>query len=235
MVGCTNCASDIALQEQGLSPNLKRVLWAALIINASMFFIEIAASQTASSVALQADALDFFGDSANYAISLFVLGMALHLRARASLIKGLTMGAFGLFVIANASYRAFIGSTPDGFVIGSIAFLALIANVFVAFLLYRYRAGDSNMRSVWLCSRNDAIGNVAVIAAGVGVFASGSHWPDLLVAGIIATLSLLAAYQIINLARIEMRSPIDASNPKTSTLSINEGIDSPHGELHCKS
>ena len=228
MAGCTQCPSDIATEEQAHSPNFRRVLWAALIINAGMFVVEIIASQTANSVSLQADALDFFGDAANYAISLFVLGMALHLRARASLIKGLTMGAFGLFVIANASYKALIGSTPDGVVIGSIAFVALLANVFVALLLYRYRAGDSNMRSVWLCSRNDAIGNVAVIAAGIGVFASGSHWPDLVVAGIIATLSLSAAYQVVTLALIEMRG-------SPSTVTDNTQGNSGNGELHCKS
>ena len=227
MAGCTQCPSDITTEEQASSPNFRRVLWAALIINAGMFVVEIIASQAANSVSLQADALDFFGDAANYAISLFVLGMALHLRARASLIKGLTMGAFGLFVIANASYKALIGSTPDGVVIGSIAFVALMANVFVALLLYRYRAGDSNMRSVWLCSRNDAIGNVAVIAAGVGVFASGSHWPDLVVAGIIATLSLSAAYQVVNLALIEMRG-------SPGTVTDNTQGNSDNGELHCK-
>ncbi|MCL4160401.1 UNVERIFIED_CONTAM: hypothetical protein GTU68_036225 [Idotea baltica] len=171
-----------------------------------MFVVEMIASYFGDSVSLQADALDFFGDGVNYAISLFVLGMALHLRARASLFKGLTMGVFGLWVLVSAGYRAFAGSEPEPTMMGSIALLALIANVCVALTLYRYREGDSNMRSIWLCSRNDAIGNIAVIIAAVGVFTSASRWPDLIVAILIASLSLSAACHIIRLAIMEIRS-----------------------------
>ena len=170
-----------------------------------MFFVEIIASHIGDSMSLQADALDFFGDAANYAISLFVLGMALHLRARASVVKGLTMGLFGLWVIGAALYRAFIGSEPEPMIMGSIAVMALIANMSVAVMLYRFREGDSNMQSIWLCSRNDAIGNVAVLIAAVGVTASASRWPDLIVAMIIASLSLSAAYTVLKLAFQEMR------------------------------
>lgn len=204
MVGCNDCASQGA--EKPEDPLFRRVLWIALVVNFGMFLVEIVASYYGDSVSLQADALDFFGDSANYAISLFVLGMALSVRARASMFKGLTMGAFGIWVIYNAGYRALLGSEPEPSIMGSIAVLALIANVGVAVLLYRYREGDSNMQSIWLCSRNDAIGNIAVLMAAGGVFASASRWPDLLVAVLIAGLSLSAAYRVIRLALTEMRS-----------------------------
>ncbi len=204
MVGCNDCASQGA--ESLEDPLFRSVLWIALLVNFGMFLVEIVASYYGDSVSLQADALDFLGDSANYAISLFVLGMALSVRARASMFKGLTMGAFGMWVIYNAGYRALLGSEPEPFVMGSIALLALVANVGVAVLLYRYREGDSNMQSIWLCSRNDAIGNIAVLMAAAGVFASASRWPDLLVAVLIAGLSLSAAYRVIRLALTEMRS-----------------------------
>lgn len=210
MVGCNDCASQGT--ESPEDPLFRRVLWIALIVNFGMFLVEIVASHYGDSVSLQADALDFFGDSANYAISLFVLGMALSVRARASMFKGLTMGAFGIWVIYNAGYRALLGSEPEPSIMGSIAVLALIANVGVAVLLYRYREGDSNMQSIWLCSRNDAIGNIAVLMAAGGVFASASRWPDLLVAVLIAGLSLSAAYRVIRLALTEMRT--HASNER---------------------
>jgi len=205
MVGCHDCTSNNALDTLSVDPVFRRVLWFALIVNGAMFVIEMIASQLSSSVSLQADALDFFGDAANYAISLFVLGMALPVRARASLLKGASMGLFGLFVIGSAVYRAFLGSTPEPSIMGSVALLALVANVVVAALLFRYRGGDSNMRSIWLCSRNDAIGNVAVMVAAAGVLTTSSRWPDLVVASIIASLSLSAAVQITRMALNEMR------------------------------
>jgi len=206
MPGCTSCPSDTATAGNNVDPVFRRVLWIALTSNAVMFLVEIIASQLGDSISLQADALDFFGDAANYAISLFVLGMALNLRARASLFKGATMAAFGLWVIGNAIYRALIGSAPDASVMGTVAILALAVNVGVAALLYRYRTGDSNMRSIWLCSRNDAIGNIAVLIAAAGVFATSSRWPDLVVAAIIASLNFSAAIHVIRLAIGEIRA-----------------------------
>ena len=203
MVGCNDCS--VATKDQSQNPVFRKVLWVALLLNLTMFFVEIIASHIGDSMSLQADALDFFGDSANYAISLFVLGMALHLRARASVVKGLTMGLFGIWVIGAALYRVFVGSEPEPMIMGSIAVMALIANMSVAVMLYRFREGDSNMQSIWLCSRNDAIGNVAVLIAAVGVTASASRWPDLIVAMIIASLSLSAAYTVLKLAFQEMR------------------------------
>lgn len=206
MPGCTNCPSDTAAASNTIDPIFRRVLWIALIANAAMFLVEIIASQIGDSISLQADALDFFGDATNYAISLFVLGMALHLRARASLFKGATMAAFGLWVIGSAAHRALTGSAPEPAVMGSVAILALVVNVGVAALLYRYRSGDSNMKSIWLCSRNDAIGNMAVLIAAAGVFATSSRWPDLIVAAIIASLNFSAAIHVIRLALGEMRA-----------------------------
>ncbi len=205
MVACNDCS--VTTKDQSQNPVFRKVLWIALFVNLLMFFVEIIASHIGDSISLQADALDFFGDAANYAISLFVLGMALHLRARASVVKGLTMAVFGLWVIGAASYRVFVGSEPEPMIMGSIAVMALFANISVAVMLYRFRDGDSNMQSIWLCSRNDAIGNVAVLIAAVGVTASASRWPDLIVAMIIASLSLSAAFTVLKLAFQEMWGP----------------------------
>lgn len=209
MVACNDCS--VATKDQSQNPVFRKVLWIALLVNLLMFFVEIIASHIGDSMSLQADALDFFGDAANYAISLFVLGMALHMRARASVVKGVTMGLFGLWVLGAASYRAFSGSEPEPMIMGTIALMALVANMSVAVMLYRFRKGDSNMQSIWLCSRNDAIGNVAVLIAAVGVTATASRWPDLVVAMIIASLSLSAAYTILRLAFQEMRATSEKS------------------------
>ncbi len=193
------------------TPAYRRVLWLALGVNAAMFFIEAGAGLAAGSVALQADALDFLGDAANYGLSLFVLSMALMWRARAALVKGASMGLFGLWVIVAAAMSAVAGGTPSAPVMGAVGALALAANVGVALLLYRYRNGDANMRSVWLCTRNDAIGNVAVMAAAVGVFGTGSAWPDIAVAAIMASLALAAALQVIRSAMGELASGTSAA------------------------
>jgi len=205
MVGCTDCPSDAAAASGSKDPVFRRVLWIALIVNGGMFVVEIIASQLGGSMSLQADALDFFGDAANYAISLFVLGMALSVRAKAALFKGASMALFGLWVVGAALGRAVEGDVPDAPIMGGIAFAALLANLGVAAILYRYRSGDSNMRSIWLCSRNDAIGNIAVMVAAAGVFASASRWPDLITAVIIASLNLSAALQVVKQALAEIR------------------------------
>lgn len=198
------CCDAVAEQEV-TDRRFRRVLWIALVANAVMFVVEVVASAIGDSMSLQADALDFLGDSANYAISLFVAGAVLATRARASLIKGATMAAFGLWVLGSAVHRALAGSEPDPAVMSGVAVLALVVNVAVAALLFRFRNGDSNKTSIWLCSRNDAIANLAVIAAAGGVLASGSRWPDLAVAAGIAALQLSAALQVARLARAELR------------------------------
>ena len=211
MAGCNDCnAAEVGRADD---PVFRKVLWVALWVNLAMFVVEIIAGYLGDSMSLQADALDFFGDAANYAISLFVLGMALQVRARAALFKGVTLGLVGLWVLGNALYRTYIGSEPEPMIMGGIAVMALVANVSVAVLLYRYREGDANMRSVWLCSRNDAIGNVAVLIAAAGVATTATRWPDLAVAGIIAFLALSSAYQII---RQSWREMSEANKTKAS-------------------
>jgi Co/Zn/Cd efflux system component len=187
-------------------PRYRRVLWAALLINAAMFGVEIAGGLRSGSVALLADAVDFFGDAVNYGLSLAVLGLGLYWRARAAWFKGLTMGLYGVFVLGRTAWAALQGMPPEPLTMGLIAVLALTANVTVAVLLYAWREGDANMRSVWLCSRNDALGNLAVVAAALGVFGSGSAWPDLGVAALMATLALTAAWSVWRQARAELRS-----------------------------
>lgn len=185
-------------------PRWRRVLWIALIANAAMFVVEIIAGVAADSRALQADALDFFGDASNYAISLGVAGLALSWRAKAALVKAATMLVFGLWVIGYAIYGLVAGSNPEPQTMGVIGTLALVVNVIVALMLFRYREGDSNMRSVWICSRNDAIGNIAVLGAALGVFGTGEGWPDLLVAAIMAGLAIWGSVEVFGQARREL-------------------------------
>jgi Co/Zn/Cd efflux system component len=184
----------------------RRVLWIALVVNAGMFLVEGISGLLGDSVSLQADALDFLGDAANYGLGLAVLGLALIHRATAALIKGVSMGLFGLWVVGSAVHNMVVQTVPSPAVMGAIGFLALAANLGVAVLLYRHRTGDSNRRSVWLCTRNDAIGNLAVMLAASGVFASGSAWPDLAVAVVMATLALSSSYRVIAQAIGEIRS-----------------------------
>jgi Co/Zn/Cd efflux system component len=183
----------------------RRILWIALLVNLAMFVIEIGAGIRAGSVALLADSLDFLGDSANYAISLWVLGMGLALRARAAQFKAASMLLFGLGVLAAALWHWWQGEVPSAPTMGLVGSLALLANLGVAVLLYAYREGDSNMRSVWLCTRNDALGNLAVLVAALGVFGTGSAWPDLIVASIMASLAISAAIQVLRQADGELK------------------------------
>lgn len=205
MAGCNHCPSESTTDAERNNPVFRRILWFALASNAVMFFVELFASYISGSVSLQADALDFFGDALTYGITLFVLGMALHARAKAALFKSATMAGFGLWVIASAVYRAATGTVPDAAVMGVVGMLALLVNVAVAALLFRYRGGDSNRRSIWLCSRNDALGNIAVMLAAAGVFATDTGWPDILVAALIAGLSLSASAQVLKHAMAELR------------------------------
>ncbi len=183
----------------------RRVLWGALAINAAMFLVELVAGLAAGSVSLQADALDFLADAGNYGISLFVVGMALRLRARAALAKGATMGLFGLWVIGATLWHAINGTLPHAATMGAVGVVALVANATVFILLWSYRAGDSNMRSVWLCSRNDVLGNVAVLLAALGVFGTGTGWPDIAVAAAMGLLALQGAWVVVHQAHTEIR------------------------------
>ena len=205
----TACEPSPALDD----PRWRRALWIAFAINAGMFAGELYAGAAADSRALMADALDFFGDAANYLISLAVAGMALAVRAKAALVKGATLLALGLFVLAASGLAALSGTSPEPATMGAIGVLALAANAGVALLLYRYRTGDANRRSVWICSRNDAIGNLAVVAAAAGVFGTGSHWPDLVVAAILASLGVSGGVQIVRHAKAELRGERAARVP----------------------
>ena len=187
------------------SPAYRRVLWFALLVNAAMFIVEVGAGWQAGSTALLADAVDFFGDAANYGVSLAVLGMSVRWRAGTALLKGASMGLFGAGVLAMAAWRAASGQTPEPVTMGVVGALALAANVAVAAALYAWREGDANMRSVWLCSRNDALGNLAVLAAALGVAGTGTRWPDLAVAAVMGLLALSAAFDVVRQARGELR------------------------------
>jgi Co/Zn/Cd efflux system component len=186
-------------------PRYRKILWVALIVNLAMFGIEIGAGFKSGSTSLLADAIDFFGDAANYGVSLAVLSAGVVLRAKAALFKGACMLGFGLFVLGRTAWVFNQGTTPEALTMGSIALLALVANVAVAVMLYAFREGDANMRSVWLCSRNDAIGNIAVMLAALGVLGTGNAWPDLLVACGMAVLALAGGWSVIRQALNELR------------------------------
>jgi Co/Zn/Cd efflux system component len=220
-MACTSCASDKAGTFN--DPKWRRALWIALAINGGMFAVEIVAGIAGGSKALQADALDFFGDTANYAISLGVAGMAIAWRARAAVLKGATLALLGLYVLIAAGWAAFHGADPHAELMGAVGVAALIANVVVALMLYRFRSGDANMRSVWICSRNDAIGNIAVVLAAGGVFGFNSAWPDLIVAGLMAALGLSGGFQIIRQARAELKD-----NPSSSRGGLESAL---HGKV----
>ncbi|MDZ7828092.1 MAG: cation transporter [Halofilum sp. (in: g-proteobacteria)] len=182
---------------EGASPRYRCVLGIVITLNLGMFVTEMIAGVKGDSLALQADALDFLGDSATYAISLWVIGRSLRTRATAALIKGLSLGLLGTWVLASAIYRVFVLGDPSPIVMGLVGSMALAVNVISALLLLRYRDGDANVRSVWLCSRNDAIGNIAVLVAAVAVSTTATAWPDLVVAAIMASLFVNSAIKIV--------------------------------------
>jgi len=201
-----SCCCTPALDPHRGNAAYRRVLWIVLVINAVMFVVEIGAGLAAGSASLQADALDFLGDAGNYIISLAVLSMALRYRAMAALAKGLSMGAFGLWVVGTVVWHAAMGTVPEPITMGIVGVAALIANAACAVLLYAYRDGDANMQSVWICSRNDVLGNLAVLLAAIGVFGTGTGWPDLVVAAIMASLALQGATIVVRQAGHEFQS-----------------------------
>ena len=192
-------------------PAFRRALIAALGLNAIMFAVELVAGLAAKPSALLADAADFAGDAANCGLSLGALALAPVWRSRAALIKGASMALYGVAVLAVTALHALRSSVPEPSMMGAVAFVALAVNIGVAVMLYRHRNGDANSRSVWLCSRNDAIGNVAVLLAAAGVFGTGSGWPDFVVAALLSSLALAAAASVIAQARREILVPACAS------------------------
>ena len=222
-----NCCDDsCASSKPPVDPRYRRILWVALFINAAMFGVELLGGLRADSVSLLADAIDFFGDAANYGLSLFVLGMAAVWRSRAALAKGFMMGAYGVFLLGKAGWSIAVGTAPDPATMGVIGSIALAANGTVALLLYAFRDGDANMRSVWLCSRNDAIGNVAVMLAALGVFGTGTSWPDLGVAAVMAALGLTAARTVIAQSRHELH---EGTEPGRSACAPQSQFTVPNG------
>ncbi|WP_281992388.1 cation transporter [Sulfitobacter geojensis] len=205
MSGC--CGHDAKFD--GVSNDYKRRLWAVIALNATMFVVEMTAGHLAMSQALQADALDFAGDALTYGISLAVIGASVRARTNAALFKGLSLLLMGLWVFGSTLYRVFYVGVPTAEIMGLVGFLALLTNLVSVVLLARYKDGDANVRSVWLCSRNDAIGNVAVMFAALGVWGTASGWPDLIVATIMAGLFLSSAFQIVRQALAEKREIMD--------------------------
>lgn len=199
------------------APGFRKALWIALWVNLAMFLVEGVASLQSGSVSLMADAIDFFGDSANYLLSLSVLSMGMLWRGRAAMVKGITMTVFGIAVLGRAAWVAQSGITPEPLTMGAVGLLALAANVGVAIILFKFREGDSDMRSVWLCSRNDAIGNMAVMVAALGVFGTGTAWPDLAVAAVMGGLAITSGISVVRHARDDIRGAQNARSSRTFT------------------
>lgn len=199
---CNHQSSDIHRGD----PRYRRVLWLVLAINAAMFAVEVITGLKAGSASLQADALDFLGDAGNYAISLFVVGMALRYGAMATMVKGATMGVFGLWVVGITVWHVWHGTLPEAATMGIVGTAALVANALSFGLLWAFRGGDSNMRSAWICTRNDVLGNLAVLLAALGVFGTGTGWPDVIVAAVMAALALQGAAVILGHSLSELRS-----------------------------
>lgn len=210
MSGC--CDHHSVAPFDGRSASFRRALWAVIVINAGMFAIEMGAGLAAESQALKADALDFFADTLTYALSLAVTGCSLRARSLAALAKGISLSVLGLWVLGTTLYRVMVLGVPDAPVMGAIGCLALAANLASVLLLLRHRNGDANVRSVWLCSRNDAIGNVAVMLAAAGVWGSATAWPDLIVAAGMAGLFLWSSLQILRQALAERQHTVLAGD-----------------------
>ncbi len=202
MSGC--CHDHAGESKPVVDARYRKILWIALTVNAAMFLVEVIAGVNADSVSLLADAMDFFGDAVNYGVSLFVLSLAAVWRSRTALAKGITMGVYGFAVLGVTAFNLSRGVMPAATTMGVIGLLALLANVGVGLLLYRYRDGDANMRSVWLCTRNDAIGNIAIMLAALGVFGTGASWPDLVVGAIMGVLGVTAAVSVVRHSRQEL-------------------------------
>lgn len=203
MSGC-GCES-LCSSPQPPDPRYRRALWAALVLNALMFGVEVVASLSAQSVSLLADAMDFLADAANYGVALFVLGLVPVWRSRTALWKGRLMVAFGVFVLVKSAWQWSAGIVPEPFIMGWVSLLALAVNVGAAALLFVHRQGDAQARSVWLCSRNDALGNLAVMGAAGGVWVTAHGWPDIAVALLLAGLALSSGASVIRHARQELR------------------------------
>ena len=225
-MGADCCGSGVTFE--GLSADYKRRLWLVIAINASMFLVEMGAGALAGSQALQADSLDFLGDSLTYGMSLVVIGAAVHVRAWTAFAKGVSLTLMGLWVFGSTAYHVLVLGLPKAEIMGVVGFMALAANVASVLLLARYKDGDANVRSVWLCSRNDAIGNVAVMAAALGVWATATKWPDLVVAAAMAGLFLWSSIQILRQSIGEIQT--GNTDGKPAAVSMSPSLGSSIGE-----
>lgn len=194
----------------GMSAEYRRILWWVIAINAIMFGVEMISGIGAQSQALQADALDFLADSLTYGLSLWVIGKSITIRSNAALIKGYSLVIIALFVFGGTIYRLFVLNEPHALTMGSVAIAALLANLLSVWLLRKYKDGDANVRSVWLCSRNDAIGNVVIVIAASGVWFTNSAYIDLAVAAFLAVLFLNSAWKIVKQATAEKHEALRA-------------------------
>ncbi|WP_338723681.1 cation transporter [Devosia sp. XK-2] len=199
------CGHQGEPERPGVSRGYRPALWLVLAINAAMFLVEIGAGFLSGSASLQADSLDFLGDAANYGISLFVVGLSLQARAYAALAKAASMLIFGVWVLGVAAWHLWTGTVPEAYTMGVVGAAALAANAASFWVLWRFRQGDSNMRSAWICTRNDVLGNIAVLLAALGVFGTGTGWPDIIVAGIMAVLAIQGAAAVLPQAKRELR------------------------------
>jgi Co/Zn/Cd efflux system component len=219
---------DHAVVFDGVSDDYRRRLIAVIAINGAMFVIEMIAGGLSGSQALKADALDFFADSVTYGLSLWAIGMALRTRSLVALGKGASLLLMGLWVAGSTLHRVFVGGVPAAEIMGLVGVLALVANVASVVILMRYKDGDANVRSVWLCSRNDAIGNVAVMVAALGVWGSATGWPDLIVAAIMAGLFLTSATRILGQAWQEYRHGSEPVSLTEGCCSVGHGDHAGH-------
>ncbi len=213
------CKADVRFD--GMDPRYIRVLWTVIAINATMFVVEMTAGHLAGSQALQADALDFFGDTLTYGISLAVIGRSVQTRSYAAIAKGLSLSAMGFWVLGSTLYQVVVQGLPRAEIMGAVGIMALMANVASVLLLMGYKDGDANVRSVWLCSRNDAIGNVAVMLAAGVVWLTASPWPDLVVAAMMASLFLWSSFQILQQSFAEQRSAATANGVNAGAVPAN--------------
>ena len=192
-------------RQSHITPQYKRALWIVILLNVGYGVIEIVGGFIAGSQALKADALDFLGDGLITLLGILAIGWSLAWRARSALIQGVFLGVLGLGILASTVYRVFVLNQPEAELMGVLGLVALVINVLAAFVLLPHRAGDANVRAVWLFSRNDAIGNVAIVIAAGLVAWTGTAWPDLVVAAVIAALFLQSSWVIILDAQSDLR------------------------------
>ncbi len=206
----SDCCNDKACEIEALRSRQSSTLKIVLYINAVMFVVELTAGLLGNSISLVADSLDMLGDALVYGFSLYVVARSSTMKAKAALLKGVIMAAFGIFVLGQAIYRIVFPQLPVFEAIGAIGLLALAANSTCFFLLWRHRADDINMSSVWLCSRNDIIANISVLFAAGGVWLTHSGWPDILIGLALAALFLRSALIVLREAIKALR----AAGPK---------------------